>query len=94
MKNKYLKLDGEWISSGSEKKILHCDNTPTISRWNEKKLLHFEDANCESKQELISFLRSQNVVADSEPDTAIYAQVCLVLVAVVKHYLLIWRVLN
>ena len=31
MVNKYLKLDGEWISPGGEKKILYCNNTPTIT---------------------------------------------------------------
>ena len=31
MVNKHLKLDGEWISPGGEKKILYCNNTPTIT---------------------------------------------------------------
>ena len=69
MVNKYLKLDGEWISPGG--KILYCNNTPTITWWNKKKILRIEDAGNSLTEKLMSSLCCQNVVADNDFDSAI-----------------------
>ena len=71
MVNKYLKLDGEWISPGGEKKILYRNNTPTITWWNKKKILRIEDADNSLTEKLMSSLCCQNVVADNDFDSAI-----------------------
>ena len=46
-------LDGEWDSSGGEKKVLYCGDSPIIIWWNKKKLFQFVGANAESIQQLL-----------------------------------------
>ena len=60
-----------WISPGGEKKILYCNNTPTITWWNKKKILRIEDAGNSLTEKLMSSLCCQNVVADNDSDSAI-----------------------
>ena len=71
MVNKYLKLDGKWISPGGGKKILYCNNTPIITWWNKKKILRIEDTDNSLTEKLMSSLCCQNAVADNDFDSAI-----------------------